>query len=125
MHLAGGATVIRHTRQSAAGSADAALGAQLMDGSRGGVHRFLFTIARSKTNSCTGLRVGIASADGSHVCAIKPWDGALYTLPPEGGHGDPRCALPHLKPLCQRPLCPLVVVLTGMMIVHARVQTPS
>ena len=94
IHLSQAATVLKHTRQAAAGSADAALGALVMDSKSGGVHRFLFTIARSKSANCTGLRVGIASADGSRVCAIRPWDGQLYPTSGDSFMGDPRCAPP-------------------------------
>ena len=84
--LAAGGTVLTHARQSVVGSSDAALGQLFMTSDVPGQHRFLLTVAASRSSTGTGIRIGVASNDGSRVCGIRPWDGQLYPDPPENSN---------------------------------------
>lgn len=85
--LPSGGSLLTHNRQSRT-VGDAALGALLMRARDGGCHRFTLTVAASRSSTGTGIRLGVATADGRRVCAIRPWDGQLY--PPSPAHSDAR-----------------------------------
>ena len=79
-------TVLTHTRVALLGGSDAALGRLLMTADMLGVHRFTLTVASSRSTTGTKIRVGVANADGTRVCGIRPWDGQLFPRPSRVGH---------------------------------------
>eukprot|EP00900_Chrysochromulina_parva_P005868 jgi/Chrpa1/15282/Chrysochromulina_OHIO_Genome00008322-RA len=79
-------TVLTHTRVALLGGSDAALGRLVMTADVLGVHRFTLTVASSRSTTGTKIRVGVANADGTRVCGIRPWDGQLFPRPTRVGH---------------------------------------
>ena len=79
---------LTHTRNATSGSSDCALGDFIMKAQVGGRHTLRFTVVQSRGTTGTGMRVGVASEDGTRVCGIRVWDGKLYPSAPHGG--DPR-----------------------------------
>ena len=89
--LPSGGGVIQHTRRcSTRDSPDEVLGEHLMTH---GEHRFIFTVLRG---TGTGMRVGVASADGSKTVGIRLYDGRVVHHPATSAeHGSPRWLRAH------------------------------
>ena len=72
-----GGAVLQHVEQPTSGDTNEVCGEPLI--SSEGEHRFTFTIIRG---SGTGMRVGIASADGRQTWGFRIFDGRLQQWPP-------------------------------------------
>jgi hypothetical protein len=84
-----GGSVVQHIRQPRAGGKDEVLGEPLLTGD--GEHRFVFTVI---SGTGTGMRVGIASADGSQTFGMRLYDGRLAQHPPPPPKDDGEGGLP-------------------------------